>query len=295
MAATYPHWRNHPEDWIVVDNAHPEIISNETWLAASKLSDHTKNRKSNQHLLRSTYLLTGLIRCSDCGFSFQGSSVRSKNHEYSRYIDSGWENKRVCSYYAIPKDRLEQFAINAVKETLSEGRTRNRIQYFLDLMMAEQPLRIQATIEHAEKLLQENTIRQRNIMEAIELCSAEASLPVLLQRLEALRKERVGLEEALRAGQDSEARETDLRKRADLVSEFVSNFERFFDAAPPYEKKLQLRRCIAGITVDRDRKQIQFALWRVPTLAPDRIPLLNKKAPTTSLRMIYEPASSFVN
>ncbi len=108
LGVSFPHWRNQPEEWNVVENAHDGIISKELWTKANTNTRVHNNIKRNGHSYRSQYLLTGLIRCSHCGFAFQGWSGAVKGQRYYKYIDGGWQNKRVCSFFlAFLSNRLK--------------------------------------------------------------------------------------------------------------------------------------------------------------------------------------------
>lgn len=62
---------NIEEEWIVIPNAHPAIISKELYEKANASRQHVKsNGQPNQHFYRSTYLLTGLIKCKQCQFNY---------------------------------------------------------------------------------------------------------------------------------------------------------------------------------------------------------------------------------
>ena len=116
----YPSWRNPEDEWHLVEEAHPAIVSKDLWERANAANKHRPASKPNGHSYHSRYLLTGLIRCSRCGFAFQGWSGKVRGKEYLRYIDGGWQSKRVCDFFSIPKDQLERFAIQSIKDMLTD-------------------------------------------------------------------------------------------------------------------------------------------------------------------------------
>ncbi len=134
--AKYPHWRNFDTDWVIVENAHEAIVTKNLWERANSVNKHKEISRKNQYVYESPYLLSGLIICSRCGFAFQGWSCQSKGIPYLKYIDGGWKDKRICSFIGIPKEKLEQFAIKSVKETLADPTTVKKIEHNLQLLYA---------------------------------------------------------------------------------------------------------------------------------------------------------------
>lgn len=58
-----------------VENSNPAIISRETYAAAQKLQ---KQRSTGAGQKKNTYILTGILRCPDCGRTFRRQIVRGK-------------------------------------------------------------------------------------------------------------------------------------------------------------------------------------------------------------------------
>ena len=63
---------NDQSNWIVVPNAHPAIVSPELYKKANETNYRKPSVKPNQHYYRSSFLLTGLVKCSHCGYNYQG-------------------------------------------------------------------------------------------------------------------------------------------------------------------------------------------------------------------------------
>ena len=61
-------------DWIVLENTHPAIVTVDEWKAAQLV---IKSRSKYQRRLSSDYILLGKIRCGTCGLSmeYKGSSI----------------------------------------------------------------------------------------------------------------------------------------------------------------------------------------------------------------------------
>ncbi|UCG58664.1 MAG: recombinase family protein, partial [Phycisphaerales bacterium] len=127
---------NQKEDWIVVRDAHPPLISRRLFeQAKQRLESHPKSIEQRQLSLRldthgrtwngqrSRFILSGLMRCALCGSRYQGVTrakgkkrlygTRSKTFYYGcgGYIAKG---RGICEMNAIGQKVLEQAVIDSV-------------------------------------------------------------------------------------------------------------------------------------------------------------------------------------
>lgn len=281
--ASYPHWRNRKEDWVIVEDAHEPLVAKDLWIKVNDFKKPRGRTSRNQHDYRSPYLLTGVMCCASCGFAFQGWSGTSKGIPYLRYIDGGWKNKRVCTYLAIPKDRVELFAIDSVRETLTDPSTVKRIEERLQLLLHREPLKRQNEVEVVQRALEENRQKQRNIVEVMEQRPAGFNPKTLFDRLEELEKQRQELETRLLAVETQEAADSIFLDSSRSVASFVLGFEENFKSANPFAKKALLRACISQMIVDRDRNRIYMTTRLIPAATPQLEHLLKKETAATKV------------
>lgn len=76
-------WRS--GDMMEIPDAIPRIIDDATWTEVQNRMDN----KSLKPARKNTYLLSGLIRCGECGRAMYGATITAKGHTYVRYICSG--------------------------------------------------------------------------------------------------------------------------------------------------------------------------------------------------------------
>jgi DNA invertase Pin-like site-specific DNA recombinase len=89
-----PQRRIPQSQWSIHEDAHEPLVQKELWLRAkSNSNDHRFSGKPRHYV---PYLLTGLITCGRCGFSFQGQSTTNRGKKYYRYVCGGYNAKRVC-------------------------------------------------------------------------------------------------------------------------------------------------------------------------------------------------------
>lgn len=277
----YPHWRNDPSEWNIVEGAHEAIVSKDLWDKANMVNRRDRKTTTNQHCYRSKYLLSGLMRCSRCGFAFQGWSGKTNGKWYLRYIDGGWKNKGVCSHLALDKLTLENFAIQAIKEALSDPTLVQAIEAELCTLLENDPSDRQTEVERIKKQLVENEDKIRHLTEAIEKGSVHDSI---FSRLGELEDEKKALELHLSKLTTVTKQRIDPHLISKEVARFILEFESKIQTVPPEDQKLLIKKVISSIIVDRERNVVQFYIRRIPAVSPQLEELLqNKKAPTESV------------
>ena len=264
-SVSYPHWRNDESEWIIAEAAHEPIVGPDLWKKANAQRRPVTQRMPRATAYTSDFLLTGLIRCSRCGHPFQGWTNRAKGHVYRKYVDGGWNNKRVCEFFGIPKEKIEKFALDSIREVLSELSTISRIEERLESLLNSRPDAVAAEGQTLAKALEKNAKAIRNMTQAIE---RGAGLESLLERLEELEKERKALVTKQQTLQAESSTQISAAEVSSQVAAFVLNFDREFERAPIQERKLLIQRCISEIIVDRDKSVARFHVRRIPAIVP---------------------------
>jgi site-specific DNA recombinase len=107
-----------PEDIISKEDAHPAMIDNETWEAAQRKLEASREKPRGPNKTE-TYPLSGLLFCSECGGSMYGIMIRKvrstltwKKYICSKYLHRG---KAACHHNAV----LESDVLDSMSEVLA--------------------------------------------------------------------------------------------------------------------------------------------------------------------------------
>ena len=225
--------------------------------------------------------MTGLIRCSRCGFAFQGTSTRTDGRDYSKYVDGGWTNKGVCSHLGIRKDLLEGFAIQTIKETLTNPLLIQEIEQELRVLIEAEPTEIEEERKRIIIQLEEMEAGIRNLTIALQKGVAHDSI---YGRIKELEDEKRILTSRLASLPKNEAAGIDPAMISREVADFALNFEKRIDLVSPEEKKGLIKQIISHIIVDRDNNVVRFFVRKMPVTNPQLQQLLqNKKVLATEV------------
>ena len=170
------------EEWIVIDNNHEAIVTEEVWDKANKVMDISINSFKAPRSKNRIYPTSSLIYCGQCG-KLQGCS----NHKRLGKIYIKVCKCRNRSFYYNPvlqliKDEIrthKQIILDAIKD-VDEGVQEDNTEYKIN-HLTKQVLKVQKAIDNIEILFEEGEIdihkyRERKAARKEEMKAIEAEL-----------------------------------------------------------------------------------------------------------------------
>ena len=280
----HPQWRNRREDWKIHEDAHDPIISKSEWEKANATNTHLQMSGKPRHNV--PYLLSGLTKCSRCGFHFQGQSTRFNRKSYYRYVCGGYNSKRICDYCAVNRDMLEGFVLKGIEDILLDNAVLNKAEEHLSRLFEVESNTSGSSIRIAEQRLQQIKTKINRLYSAIE---EGAKFEQIAGRLQELEKEKLTVEADYRGGIQHQSRKRSVGSAAAAITEFSQNFRASFDAASPMLRKELIRRCVGSIIVDRDAKVVRCYFRRIPLVGKIETEILRELENAEGTPFITEP------
>lgn len=183
---------------IVVDGKHEAIISNELWsiVQARRKSKSFKQRQSNE-----PFLLSGLLRCPDCGqgmvpsiTTYTRKDGTKRKHRY--YVCGNFHNKgsSACKANSIKAYEAEDAVIGRIETFLSKKKRFYKVLQDINSTSVDSLDRLKKELELIEEQLSEIESLQSRYLEAFE----KNTLPmaILQERLQKVGNERDELEQS---------------------------------------------------------------------------------------------------
>ncbi len=277
--------RNRPDDWIVVKDAHPALISRSLFQAAHAKRESRK-RDPSQYAYRtgqgarSSYLLTGLIRCLHCGHTWQGytthkgrkrtdgSSVKTLGYACGGYVTKG---KSCCQRLVLPKEEIETWVFEQI-ERIIQGYLKDGAGEELRRMIEQE---IAGGDQFDESELAQVRQRQADIDAAIDNLLdnlTPTNREYVDRRIKKLRDEMMELqqqEEALLERQGREVQAAGLAQAALALAPQVDRIARFGTVE---EKRIFIRAFLRGIEFDPASRTGTAYFYAVPSVTGDMGP-----------------------
>lgn len=110
------HKQKSDDEIIKVEGGMPQIIDKVVFLQAQEMMQKRK-KSPGAHKVTTLYLLTGLIRCGECGHAMQGNRRKDKyGNDYISYRCGCRKQKRDCKNKEIKRDYLEEFVLTELEK-----------------------------------------------------------------------------------------------------------------------------------------------------------------------------------
>ena len=110
------HKQKSDDEIIKVEGGMPQIIDKVVFLQAQEMMQKRK-KSPGAHKATTLYLLTGLIRCGECGHAMQGNRRKDKyGNDYISYRCGCRKQKRDCKNKEIKRDYLEEFVLTELEK-----------------------------------------------------------------------------------------------------------------------------------------------------------------------------------
>ncbi|AXU29188.1 TPA: recombinase family protein [Clostridioides difficile] len=110
------HKQKSEDEIIKVEGGMPQIIDKEVFRQAQEMMQKRK-KTPGSHKATTLYLLTGIIRCGECGHAMQGNKRKDKyGNDYISYRCGCRKQKRDCKNKEIKRDYLEEFVLTELEK-----------------------------------------------------------------------------------------------------------------------------------------------------------------------------------
>ncbi len=158
------------EQWVPVSI--PAIISRETFDAAQR--QLARNAELCNRNIRRQYLLSGLIRCGKCGYSYNSRTLRDTIY-YTCNSKLGHVNAVSCESHSVRGDTIEPVVWNSVKELLSQPKLIIEQMEKRDLEM-EGSGYLQESLKAIDRKLAKKNVQIDKLLDAYTVGAIDAEL-----------------------------------------------------------------------------------------------------------------------
>lgn len=259
-------WLNQPNEWVVKKDAHPAIISKELFNQANK--SRKNYARQNRRYYESPYLLSGLLKCQNCGYNFQGqtkkllSKASGKEYVKSYYEDSGYMNKGnvVCSSYLLRKEAIEDFIIKKIKELITDKSFINRVVKSVENKLQNEE-NIELQLKEINSQVEKNSKVAANLL---ELLRNGVTLKEVQNDLLRINKENEHLQKIHNDLKEKSIGKNDIESIVKTTTGLINNFEKTFSKSPLHIQKNLIRQFVSEIVVNPNQHKVTCYFRRVP-------------------------------
>jgi len=277
--------QNREDDWIVIPDAHPALITRDQFeLARVKREDRRKSHSGQSFRVgqgaKSSYLLTGLIQCDRCGHYWQGYSVNkgkprkdgSKVKTYY-YACNGYVSKgnTVCCRSVIAQETLENWVLDQIAEIVQrychEGGEETLRDMIRQELGATQDERLTSSSQARETLAARKAEITQMVNNALSTLT-DTNRSFLMAHIESLRLEMEDLERQEDELNRQEVRgmevDTAVESQYALATHRIREARKVLLAGTIEEQRLIIRAFLRKIHFDPDTRTGTAEFWLIP-------------------------------
>ena len=240
-------------DWIIAVGAHKGIIPSEKWIAVQNLLSQNAS-KSYRKVKNTNSLLSGLLRCANCGSYMRPKYGRvKKNGEKAFYYICELKEKskkQKCDIQNANGNNLDKMLIDELKKMSSNssnlfGKINN------DKMNIETALsNIHSEIEMLKTNIKNNENSISNLVDSLSQGQNTAASKYIIKQIDNLDKQTASLKERLHT-LTQKANDNDLKGQGlDVMKNMLETFPEVIDKMNPTEKRNYIRNFVDRITWD---------------------------------------------
>jgi site-specific DNA recombinase len=245
-----------------VEGAWPAIIDRDTFEQARAKLAARAPRVTHPRVVHSEYILSGMIRCKECGTALIGHAVKSGKFFYYMCGNARRKGREVCNTPLLPKDKIERFVIDRIKQYILTEENLEELVKLTNEELAQDCDREKERLELLDAQIAEVDGRLGKLYDALETGEFKGGelaprINVLFQKKEELLEARGEAEEALRC------QATELAD-PEIVRGYVKDLKQLLEESELVEKKAFLKSFVERIEVGESEAKV---VYTIPALA----------------------------
>ncbi|WP_187274439.1 recombinase family protein [Paenibacillus sp. N3.4] len=242
---------------IIADGEHEPIITQYLWDAVQKL--YSKKAVTAPRVFNGTYLLTGMMRCPDCGATLVAHRTKDTLKNGTKivrryYVCSNFRAKgsRVCTSNTVKADFAEQYVTERIAEVVQKPKVLEDIVARINKNRVKNVVPLQKEVEAIGKELKTLDSQKQKYFKLYESDVVDNNF--LIERLNELKQKHDALylrkTEAENQLNDSISEPVPLQQ----VRQILSKFQEMLETAPIETQKNLLQTIVKQIHVKKGQK-----------------------------------------
>ena len=259
------HKYNPKEQWVMVKDAHEPIISMELWemvKARTKQAFVGGRFTATGTRPSSDYLLSGLMKCGECGSNFHGRRYHRKSSITRIYRCGGYNmyGNNTCTRWELNAKPLEDFIINHIRKTIDNPIWRRELKEELLSILRVAEYRSDDRLCEIDKEIKEMSLKienwKRAIEKGLELDNAVNIINQYVYQREQLYREKNRITGKAKSGSANAI--------ADKMLSYLDDFKDVLKHGAPERKKDFMRKFVKSVIMYPKARQAKITLYTRP-------------------------------
>ena len=244
------------EDEIIrIEGGMPAIISKEDFEAVQKIMVQNKLARGTRKA-KVNYLLSGIIRCGECGYAMHGNKRPSgMDGEYISYRCGCKKSKNLCTNSEIRREPLEEFILSELETRLLSDEVIPEIVKHVNAKLVREEKQEEDRLQALQAKLEQTDKEINNIINAIMAGMNSQTLKDKMNQLEVIK---VNLEAEIVVASSENKQEAVIEITEEQVKEMVADMKKYVMERDLPQCKQLIKDFVEEVVVYRDHVEVKF-------------------------------------
>ncbi|MCL0047861.1 recombinase family protein [Dehalococcoidia bacterium] len=249
-----------------VENAWPAIVHRDTFgQAQAKLADRAP-RITHPRVVHSEYILSGMIRCKECGTAMIGHAVKSGKFFYYMCGNARRKGRDLCKTPLLPKDKIERFVIDRIKQYILTEENLEELVRLTNEELAQTCDEERERLELIQAQIADVDSRLGKLYDALE--TGEFKSGELAPRIKALFAKKEELQQVKAEAEEALRYRTIELADPDVVRAYVKDLKGLLEESEIVEQKAFLKSFVEKIEVGDSEVKVIYTIPMLPDSSP---------------------------
>ena len=240
----------------------PAIVDKAEFDAAQELLDEAKKleRVRLEGAEERFYVLSGILRCSECGSPLIGQAAHGTNQVHRYYGHTKAHSKTACQYHRVPAQELEEAVLEYIWSATKDAGYLEKIERNIRELRNVKSINVAREKRLMKEQLQNVQIRIDNLLLMQGQASSKEALKLVMKTFESLSKEKTDLENRLVRMSNGAERQEGIKESVQIIQDNLREFERAYRKAKGSMKKRLLRKLLKQVILSPEGLHIFMQL-----------------------------------
>ncbi len=245
-------------DPVRVEGAWEAIISRETFDRVQQGLRSRAPKTQSPGRVGSTFLLSGLLRCGECGRPFVAQGAKSGHYAYYVCGTLHREGAGTCNAKYLNAPKVEEFILEKVKERILTDETITELVTLVAEEIDEAAGEMNGRLKAIKAELEDVESRLERLYEALE--TRQLTLEALSPRILSLRSRQDQLNAAKEEAKGQLERRRVELPTTDEIKGYVADFREVLKEGSILERKALIRNFVQGIEVKGNEADLKYTI-----------------------------------
>ncbi|GKU25459.1 recombinase family protein [Clostridium folliculivorans] len=247
------------EEWIVSAALHPGIVPSKQWIKCQEILNTNVNNPSVRSNTSKHFLLSGLVKCGNCGSSMSTwSNLNKRTNKLERYYRCELRNRASnrCSTKMLNAYAAEEAIITALKNIDTKSIVN---LYSNDKNSEVTKLELQNEASSLKKTLSANNKIIQGLVRKLALLEDRDTLKLIENEIKAVKNESISIEKRISEITLGQMATEDIDEKIGNITSNIKTIKQFFDYIDDIEiKRSVIKEVIESITWDNEVLKINL-------------------------------------